>query len=63
MSVYYQAGESGTIVRQNMFDITVDSGNDVEIKSGTNPFNPNVNGYLDITYSMSGVSTDVATID
>ncbi|MGM9530389.1 hypothetical protein [Intestinibacter sp.] len=46
-----------------MFDITVDSGNDVEIKSGTNPFNPNVNGYLDITYSMSGVSTDVATID
>ena len=63
ISVYYQAGESGTIVRQNMFDITVNSGNDVEIKSGTNPFNPSVNGYLDITYSMSGVSADVATID
>lgn len=63
VSVYYQAGESGTIVRQNMFDITVDSGNDVNIKSGTNPFNPSVNGYLDITYSMSGVSSDVATID
>jgi len=63
VSVYYQAGESGTIVRQNLFDITVDSGNDVEIKSGTNPYNPSVNGYLDITYSMSGVSTDIATID
>lgn len=63
VSVYYQAGESGTIVRQNMFDITVDSGNDVNIKSGINPYNPSVNGYLDITYSMSGVSTDVATID
>lgn len=63
VSVYYQAGESGTIVRQNLFDITVASGNDVEIKSGTNPFNPNVDGYLDITYSMSGVSSDVATID
>jgi hypothetical protein len=32
VSVYYQAGESGTIVRQNLFDITVASGNDVEIK-------------------------------
>ena len=63
VSVYYQVGESGTIVRQNMFDINVDSGNDVEIKSGTNPFNPSVNGYLDITYSMSGISSDVATID
>ena len=63
VSVYYQAGESGTIVRQNMFDITVDSGNDVSIKSGVNPYNPSVNGYLDITYSMSGVSTDIATID
>lgn len=63
VSVYYQTGESGTIVRQNLFDITVASGNDVEIKQGTNPYNPSVNGYLDITYSMSGVSTDVATID
>lgn len=63
VSVYYQAGESGTIVRQNLFDITVASGNDVEIKKGTNPYNPTVNGYLDITYSMTGVSTDVATID
>lgn len=63
VSVYYQNGESGTIIRQNPFDITVDSGNDVEIKSGTNPYNPSVNGYLDITYSMSGVSTDIATID
>lgn len=63
VSVYYQAGESGTITRQNMFEITVESGNDVEIKSGINPYNPEVNGYLDITYSMSGVSTDVATID
>lgn len=63
VSVYYQAGESGTIVRQNLFDITVTSGNDVEIKAGINPYNPLVNGYLDITYSMSGVSTDVATID
>ena len=63
VSVYYQAGESGTIVRQNMFEITVVSGNDVEIKQGVNPYNPEVNGYLDITYSMSGVSQDVATID
>lgn len=63
VSVYYQTGESGTIVRQNLFDITVESGNDVEIKQGINPYNPSVNGYLDITYSMSGVSTDVATID
>lgn len=63
VSVYYQAGESGTIVRQNLFDITVASGNDVEIKKGTNPYNPAVNGYLDITYSMTGVSTEVATID
>lgn len=63
VSVYYQTGESGTIVRQNLFDITVASGNDVEIKQETNPYNPSVNGYLDITYSMSGVSTDVATID
>lgn len=63
VSVYYQAGESGTIVRQNMFDISVDSGNDVEIKAGPNPYNPAVDGYLDITYAMSGVSTDVATID
>lgn len=63
VSVYYQAGESGTIVRQNMFEITVASGNDVEIKSGSNPYNPKVDGYLDITYNMSGVSSDVATID
>lgn len=63
VSVYYQSGESGTIVRQNLFDITVASGNDVEIKSGVNPYNPLVNGYLDITYTMSGVSSDVATID
>lgn len=63
VSVYYQTGESGTIVRQNPFDITVAFGNDVEIKQGTNPYNPSVNGYLDITYSMSGVSSDVATID
>ncbi len=63
VSVYYQAGESGTIIRQNVFDISVAQGNDVEIKSGTNPFNPEVDGYLDITYSMSGVSTDIATID
>ena len=63
VSVYYQAGESGTIVRQNLFDISVSSGNDVEIKSGTNPNNPSVDGYLDITYSMTGVTSDVATID
>lgn len=63
VAVYYQAGESGTIVRQNLFDITVPVGNDVEIKQGANPFNPSINGYLDITYSMSGVSSDVATID
>lgn len=63
VSVYYQTGESGTIVRQNMFEITVSNGNDVEIKSGPNPYNPKVDGYLDITYSMSGVSADVATID
>lgn len=62
VSVYYQAGESGVIVRQNLFDITVASGNDVKIKSGTNPYNMAVDGYLDITYSMSGVSTDIATI-
>ena len=63
ISVYYQTGESGTIVRQNMFEITVTSGNDVEIKSGSNPYNPEVDGYLDITYQMSGVGSDVATID
>ena len=63
VSVYYQTGESGTITRQNMFNITVDSGNDVVVKSGTNPFNPSVDGYLDISYSMSGVTSDVATID
>lgn len=61
--VYYQTGESGTIVRQSMFGITVNTGNDVEIKEGVNPYNPKVNGYLDITYSMSGVSSDIATID
>nr|DAX09072.1 MAG TPA: hypothetical protein [Bacteriophage sp.] len=46
-----------------MFEITVSNGNDVEIKSGSNPYNPKVDGYLDITYSMSGVTSDVATID
>lgn len=61
--VYYQTGESGTIVRQNMFGINVASGNDVAIKQGINPYNPKVNGYLDITYFMSGVSSDIATID
>ena len=63
ISVYYQGDESGTITRPNMFEITVTSGNDVEIKPGSNPYNPQVDGYLDITYNMSGVPTDVATID
>jgi hypothetical protein len=64
IAVYYQNGESGTITRQNMFNISVDSGNDVEIVSGTNPFNSNVNGYLNVTYSsISGISKDVAEIN
>lgn len=63
VSVFYQTGESGTIVRPNMFGITVPIGNDVEIVSGPNPYNPSVDGYLNITYQMSGVSSSVATID
>ena len=61
--VYYQSGESGTIVRKNMFDLTVTGGNDVEILDEQNPYNPEVIGRLDITYSMSGITSDIATID
>lgn len=61
--VYYQSGESGTITRRNMFDLSVPSGNDVEIINEANPYNPEVIGRLDITYSMSGITSDIATID
>ena len=63
VAVFYQSGESGTITRPNMFGISVPSGNNVRILDGVNPINPEVDGYLDINYTMSGVSTSVATID
>jgi hypothetical protein len=45
-----------------MFDINVASGNNVRIVSGTNPFNSNVDGYLDISYKFTTTITN-ATID
>jgi hypothetical protein len=45
----------------NLFGISVISGNDVKIVNASNPFNPEVNGYLDISYSMP--TTKNATID
>lgn len=59
VSVYYQTGESGTIVRPNMFNITVSEGNNIAIakNSSTGAYYPN------ITYTMSGVSSSIASID
>ena len=69
VSIYYAAGQSGTIEFPNAFGITIEEGNDVDIIEGTNPNHPNVNAYLDISYQLlnaSGTSTfdtSVATIN
>ena len=52
----------GDIVRNNPFQINIINGNDVKIEKGPNPNNPNVNGYLNITYSLN-CSADIAEID
>lgn len=59
--VYATANESIPLTKANLFPISISSGNDVQIVSGVNPFDVNVNGYLNITYSIE--SNQFATID
>lgn len=60
-NAFYNNKLGGTQDFSNLFSITVDDGNDVSIISKTNPFNPDVNGYLDINYSIvSGNSKEVS---
>ena len=59
--VYANANESLPITKENLIQVTVTSGNNVQIVNETNPFNNNVNGRLKVEYSIDDKS--FATID
>lgn len=39
-----------------LFPVVITQGNEVVVLDGTNPFDPSVDGYLDITYSIAKIS-------
>lgn len=63
VNAFYDNRIGGTQSFENLFNITVTSGNDVTILSGTNPFNPDVNGYLDISYAITSNLDNAISID
>jgi hypothetical protein len=50
VSAYHNTND--TSIFNGLFDINIISGNGVNIIDGVNPYNSNVNGYLDIKYSI-----------
>lgn len=67
VNAFYDTKKGGTQIFTNLYGINIDSGNDVNIIDGPNPFNNKVNGYLDISYkllkSVANVSVDYITGD
>ena len=62
VSAYYNTQGTATQHFEGLFPLEVISGNNVKIIDGPNPFNPEVNGYLDISYTISGVTSTYAVI-
>lgn len=59
--VYTNANDVLPITRENLIQVSVASGNNVQIVNETNPFNSNVNARLNIEYSID--DTSFATIN
>lgn len=54
VSAYYYGNKDQ--VYSGLFGINISSGNNIQIIDEVNPFNTNVVGYLNISYSMSGIT-------
>ena len=65
VNAFYDSKKGGTQTFANLYGLDIAQGNNIEILSGTNPFNNKVDGYLNIQYSLekavSNVSVDTRT--
>lgn len=52
VSAFYNTKGSPSQVFAGLFTLNIVKGNNVKIIDGVNPYNPKVNGYLDISYSL-----------
>lgn len=65
VNAFYDSEKEGTQIFTNLYGINIANGNDVLIIDGPNPFNPELTGYLNITYklekSVNNVSVNSTT--
>ena len=60
VNAFYDSKKGGSQTFANLYNIQVESGNDVTIVNGSNPFKPSVLGYLDISYKLKSSVTNVS---